>query len=204
MTTQATCPSNPDFCGKIKGTCTPPKLNFFHRSLRPAFTTVLAPQSRSTGFGTEPKVQLFFGFNQVNTSLDSFTFILISGQEITDMNTCLLQSAFKVFVSGNLGSVSVPGRTAAETAIFTSSLPVIVTSTTLFRVLSVFTIMSYCREGTEAYFTLYPVAAALDGSFAKPRMNGYGNLRGSFVEDQMRCEESRDDRKTGWSWSSSS
>ncbi|KAK0451787.1 hypothetical protein EV421DRAFT_1063077 [Armillaria borealis] len=80
------------------------------------------------GFGTELEAQLFFGFDQVkafNITLDSFTFTPVSDQEITGMYTRLLQSASKVFVSGNLGSVYVPGRTATETAVFTSSLPVI-------------------------------------------------------------------------------
>ncbi|KAK0223888.1 hypothetical protein IW262DRAFT_1458938 [Armillaria fumosa] len=150
------------------------------------------------GFGTELEAQLFFYYAQVkafNITLDSFTFTPVSDQEITDMYTRLLQSASKVFVSGNLGSVYVPGRTAAETAVFTSSLPVIVASTALFAVLSVFVIAAHFREGKEAYFTLYSVAAALDGSnlstqFAQLKNEGVGEIRagairGSSVEDQM-------------------
>ena len=83
---------------------------------------------------------------------------------ITAIYTTMAQAAAKVYMTGTLGTAYVPGRITTPQVVFYSSLPHVIASTFLLVVLSLLVVVAHSRSGKEEQFTLFRVAAALDGS----------------------------------------
>ncbi|KAF9055165.1 hypothetical protein BDZ89DRAFT_1055770, partial [Hymenopellis radicata] len=161
------------------------------------------PQVVYSGFGSKLEMELIFGKSQADafTGDANFTFTPAAAEDATKLYSSLVQSAMKPFTDGALGTTNVPARLARQTAVFTSSFPIIIVSTLLFAVLSAVVLVSHFRHGKEEYFTLFSVGAALDNSglpahFAQMRSDGVEDIGSSVGSSAKRKAEQLGDKVT--------
>lgn len=125
------------------------------------------PPSATSSLGPELQADFIFGPGASNRSNPDFNVAGIFAPApisvITDSYTKMLQSSMKVMLQGNVSKSYVPVILSTEQVIFTSSLPQVIASTVLFIVLLAVTAISHFRREIPK-FTLYSVAASLDGS----------------------------------------
>lgn len=130
------------------------------------FDTNAGPQSAVAALGSESQAILLFGASAANFSgsyVDPPSLRPLPGANISENYARMLQSATKTYLHGAFSTAYVPGRLSVQQLIFASSLPQVIASTVLFIILSGISILSHFRRTTPR-FTLFSVAAALDGS----------------------------------------
>lgn len=118
-------------------------------------------------FGSKLLASMIFGKDQVNAvnqTAGDYRLKPSPLDDITNAYARILQSTMKIFVGGSFGTVYVPGRISREVVIFRSSLPYVIASTVLFAILACIVLVAHLRSGKGEKFTLFSVAAALDGS----------------------------------------
>lgn len=128
--------------------------------------TNAGPRSAAPDFGSESQATLLFGQGAANWTgsyFDPPSIRLQPLSNISDTYARMLQSASKVFLGGAISTAYVPGRLSIEQLIFASSLSRVIVSTLLFVVLCTIVAVAHFRKNSPR-FTLFSVAAALDGS----------------------------------------
>lgn len=125
--------------------------------------TYAGPQSVYESFGSESQANLLFGFRNAPEVGSNLTLSPLPAADVTENYALLLQSATKAFLDGTLSTAYVPARIPVERLIFVTSLPQVIASTILFGLLLGISIFSHFRR-TTPQFTLFSIAAALDGS----------------------------------------
>lgn len=119
--------------------------------------------------GTVVQANMIFGqqalarYNHSDSST-STTVTPLSGAVVAENYGKLVQSTSSRVLTGMLGRSYVPGRSYRPILVFTGSLPHIISSSILFALLSLLTVVSRFRSGREDRFTLYNAAKALRSS----------------------------------------